>query len=583
MVTNSKLSAPAHDSQNFINLQSGINLEQFLNTKQPQKFAFKDLNNVPLNIIYLNDIIDNSLFPNEFAMASEFIVTPIKFNFLSKLVKRPDNIKPFSGPNSSKFIPIIKKAISKSTIFNMSILYPHLIDSFKIYSKQKVLDELTSLLNNIIKDLKTKNPERKTILLLQDNNIKEIKNITTINSLLILIKYISQFNINLELNDIEAIIYYHDHKFYPLTFPLKKDNAHQDNSSIIKPFIFNKLIIDNLIKIRLKELKQLNSEMLHSIDLNPSEDDLEYFKEDDKNKINNLSIKLNKKLTKFEKEDAHEEIKNILHKYPGNDIKEKLEYLFKPVIKSNEIILPDDKSKISKKTQINKIIDNENTENQLDVKVKHLELDNIKSVLTKQVFDPLTITNLKSISNVFSHQIEFSINMDKNIKNIARIFESNPKLNIKVLDIKSKLVDDYKNRYIEYSVKIQHDYGRATNKPYNIIFRIPALVNEKYNRLGGNNYIMAHQLYPKPIQKVNNTTARLYTHYNTTSVILKGSKLDNKNILDIEQKIFDDLIASKILNKNNLNKVTTEEKELLMEYGCDSSVSNLQYNFTIDI
>lgn len=580
MVTNSKLSTTTQDHQNVINLQSGINLEQFLNTKQPQKFAFKDIHNIPLNIIYLHDINDNSLFPNEFAVASEFIVSPIKFNFLSKVVKKPDNIKPFSGANSSKFIPIIKKALSKSIIFNMGILYPYLMDSFKIYSKQKVLDELTSLLNTIIKDLKTKNPERKNILILQDDNIKEIKNITTINSLLILIKYISQFNINLELNDIEAIVYYYDQKFYPLTFPIKKDEIQQNNPSIKKPFIFNKLIIDNLIKLRLKELKQLSSEALHNIDLNTDEEDLEYFKEDDRNKINNLSERLNKKLTNIEKEDIEIEIKNILQKYPGKDIREKLEHLFKPVIKINEKKSQDDKSKTIKKIQLDKIIVNDN---QLGSNSKHLDINDIHGLLTKQVFDPLTITNLKSISNVFSHQIEFSTNMDKNIKNIAKVFEANPKLNIKVLDIKSKLVDDYKNRYIEYSMKIQHNYGRATNKPYNIIFRIPALVNEKYNRLGGNNYIMAHQLYPKPIQKVNNTTARLYTHYNTTSVILKGSKLDNKSILDIEQKIFDDLIASKILNKNNLIKITTEEKELLMEYGCDSSVSNLQYNVTIDI
>lgn len=593
-----KIATPETGSATKLNLTSGTNLTQFLNSKTPGHLHLYDVVNAgvpsPLNIIYLG----NEVIPKEFIQVSEQYVKPAKYNFLGKTI-----LSSFSSTSllnkkmkqdpliTGRSQPILKKAQNKPIIFDISGLYPTFTQSFNTYPKNKVKDGLELLLNSITNDFGIKAPNRKNILLLTEENIK-IGTGSGIDSIIGFLRYMVIFKLPLNVTHLDAVVFFNskNNLFYPLTLL-----SHVSKDSKISTLTFNNQILIRLIKDIQPNTKHIIDEHLNPESKEESKIRLDLNITADKKEINDLLNTMDKldtiinsddsevlKSTTQEKEKIIQQIKDISSKYPGDKISDKLKYIFN-TDSDNKIIAESTPKTISKTgaastaSEHQQIVDTIERINQ--VYNGAVLFKDIEPNLVKQVFQPGNIVGLEEISSINKQKTEMFEKMDENIRDLTEAFSQDPDIKIKVLDIKSKLVETNKDRFIEYSVKIQHDYGIATKKPYNIIFRVPAPIDDKYIKIGGNNYIMIQQLFPKPIQKVSNTVARLYTHYNTTSVILKGSTLETKDFKVIEKEFIDGLVQSKLLQKSNIQELDTETKEKLLEYGCPLSSIDLQYNF----
>jgi len=196
------------------------------------------------------------------------------------------------------------------------------------------------------------------------------------------------------------------------------------------------------------------------------------------------------------------------------------------------------------------------------------------NIKPRGVFDMQKIVGLDEVSNYNKQKSEVDENIDELIEDLVHgTIGSDPDVDIKILSIKNKIVDDKKNRYKEYQVRIQHkNFGNTTNKPYTVSFRVPVTVNGKYIKLGGNNYVLINQLFPKVLQKVSPNMVRLYTHYSVASLSLKATNLkDHITYVEIEDKFIQQL---KQLNKVETTLLDNETKDLISEkYKIDDLLS----------
>ena len=200
--------------------------------------------------------------------------------------------------------------------------------------------------------------------------------------------------------------------------------------------------------------------------------------------------------------------------------------------------------------------------------------------IPKGSFDYQKIVGLDELGGYNKQYSELTENTDSLIKELIEgTLTSDKELNIKVLKISSKIIDNNTDRYKEYTVRIQHkDLGNTTQKPYNITFRVPYVVQDKYVKIGGNNYIMINQLFPKPIQKIAPNLVRFYTHYSVCSVTLKNTKLNSDvSYNEIEDGIINILQGSKRIKFDILEN--DKKQQLSDKYSID--LSNVRFNMEI--
>ena len=573
-----------------LNLTTGEKLESFLNGRVPHSIMLNDNSNHPLNIIYFGD----EEIPKEFIQLSEQFIRPNKYQFLGRTII-PNLLSKELGSKPDPVImgkvsQLMKKASGRPIVFDLHPLYPTFIQSFNNIPKTKIIEGFDQILNSITQDFNTKAPDRKNVLILSESllqaenlNRTVLGSTSKITSLIGFIRYLIIFNLTLSVKNLDAIIFYNDknHLFYPLTLPAvaNKVGGIQFNKAIlikllqdISPKFVDKYLQDDAKEIVTERLQETIPE-----------DKVVVTK-----LLNNLESLDGNDLSISQREEFVQQLKAVVEKYPGQTLKEKLTYLFKDEAKEAKEVKPKAKGVAAgqgktipveiKKTEASSIQDTIEEINK--VYNGSVQYSDIESNMVKQVFDPKDIVGLEEFSSINKQQTEMFEKLDENIRDLANAFTQDPDLNIEVMDIKSKLVETNKDRFIEYNVKIKHDYGIATKKPYTITFRVPAPIDEKYLKVGGNNYIMIQQLFPQPIQKVSNTTARLYTHYNTTSVILKGSVLESKDFKNIEKEFIDNLVSSKTITRSKVQEITQATKtKLIEEYGCPLTMMDLQYNF----
>ena len=194
-------------------------------------------------------------------------------------------------------------------------------------------------------------------------------------------------------------------------------------------------------------------------------------------------------------------------------------------------------------------------------------------------YNPDNILNLTEFSGYKKQGRELSSNLDKNIEDLVKSIEKDKEIGINIHKITTKIVDDDATRYKEFSVQISHpDFGTTFKKKYPVRFRVPIPIEEKYIKVGGNNYIMVNQLFNKPLQKIDWSLVRLFTHFNTTSVILKRSKF---NVHSGHQEIEKDfLVTSKKIPKTKLKheEIDSATQEYLEFKGIPTAIiSKLRY------
>jgi len=149
-----------------------------------------------------------------------------------------------------------------------------------------------------------------------------------------------------------------------------------------------------------------------------------------------------------------------------------------------------------------------------------------------QMVSPGDVISLHRVTGLGRHKYELSQNLDFAVRNLFQSLE-NRKINpIKVLKIKSELVDNNLDRIREYTITVKNLNG-GLKEAYDLKLRIPALVNDYYFKLNGQNYILNNQMYLKPITKDKDSEARFLSHYNMVTLKVVNSKFNTSQINDI--------------------------------------------------
>ena len=199
-------------------LQSGIHLEQLIKNKTMNHLLLQDI-----NIIYFgHEKIEN--INKQFIVLAEQIVRPNKYPFLGKTILRHDDpkLKPDRMVLGKQTITLKRLQTIKPSIFDLQPLYETIFHSFKFINKNTVKEAFEKLINDILLDLNSKDPnqkKRKNILLLNEKALNETlsseldQKQTIISSMLTLIRYMILFNIEFNFNPIDSeitIIYYNE-------------------------------------------------------------------------------------------------------------------------------------------------------------------------------------------------------------------------------------------------------------------------------------------------------------------------------------------------------------------------------------
>jgi DNA-directed RNA polymerase beta subunit len=445
-------------------------------------------------------------------MVEQAIIPPV----ITILGKRLANLKYFQQQRKShqewNWSKVIRKQkdIKKNNIIDMSGISNEIIKLSKTRSQKSTFEHVLRTIDKIILDLK----HGKNILLIpgSDSLVSDF------------ILYNVQLMTNKVHSSLDGVVAYFNDTYYPL--------AHKNGQSLV----FNKnmmtLLENNKEEIRKgkKLSKIVNGEVI----------------------IPGSSKNTNSGISIIGLEAVKAYRKKIETALKGKNSKSDLQNIFnEPLVINNKEVESIDKKLniLFNDPELEKIIKDilsidtksvDNIKNNSigsDVKEQNITVS-LPRTGTNKIFNREEIVGLKTLP-LNRHKYELNEKMDKLIEKLVYdVIQDDPETDIEIMDISTKIVDNYKSRYREYKVKIKHSkLGRTTDKPYSITFRTPVLLNDRYVKIGGNQYVMISQLFSKPIQKVNNSMVRLYTHYGVASVSLKNSALTNKTYKELEEQI----------------------------------------------
>ena len=414
-------------------------------------------------------------------------------------------------------IPNAKYKGGKTSIFDWSDMMPDIINISKTRSKKIVMDTFLEHCELILKDY---NPDSKKCLFIYGDNKKSSYEADFLNML----GYYFHLSSNRMKTNFDSIVYFMNGKYYPLT----TTELDKDGKFLKLNTQMYRLILSNKDKFNKNEAE------INIIDIENETASSDTKLEDLRKEIQDLSNKIETESDGVKK-DTISKIKRLLNneKALSGTFEEKLKQLF------------DEKSDLNNthETHITKVLElhddvNDKYNGLIDVKIPHIG-----------VFDDQEIVGLTTLSSFNKQYKELMENVDEDIESvITEALAAEPDVDIKILSIKKEIIDDNKNRFKEFSVKIQHkDFGNTTSSPYELKFRTPVVVNDKYVKIGGNNYIMISQMFPQPIVKVQSNLVRLFTNFSISHVELKNTKLNAKtDFAEVEKTLVDQL---KVLGK----------------------------------
>ncbi len=346
--------------------------------------------------------------------------------------------------------------------------------------------------------------------------------------------YWSRLNSNkLRIKGLEGILLYGGRRYWPLTIPEedKKGSYLKININIFARF-----------------MKEVHSEEIEAKEETP-EESIQQTKEvvktlyqTHKQRLESASGSSEKVIRKSDEieEDPIELIKAEVTRnkhLPGKSFEEKLSNLFKENKKpeATKKLKATGQQPATKKQP-------EKTEKKIEKTIKdittHLvELNkkyngvveiNEKSIdrASKNFYKPLDIVGFKDFSAYKKQETEFGDNLDQAMFDLLKSIEMDKDLDIRVLNIQTKITDTNRDRLKTYKIKIQHKKFGHT-KPYTISLHVPIPSKGKYLKIGGNDYIMINQFYSKPVIKVSPKMVRVYTQWATCSVSLKHHSLND--------------------------------------------------------
>jgi len=490
--------------------------------KQPlPNIRFWDDNKIGSNIFFVPESISKK---ESDSALKKFLDTQVKAYYQTITV--PNIITNFLGKklSSQKYYLHIKKEMpnflynrtpgkssaERTNIFDFSGIIDEIVSITKSRSSKLVFTELNKFIGSAIKDYDS---NRLNILLIAGNPLINSGDSDFLNLLI----YINKLNAGKIKSSLDGIVYLLNNKYYPI--------AIKDEDAKLK---FLKNIIGQVIQIKDKTSKG----NIKTFDIEETKEKIEEIAKNAKNE---------------EAGSAHKEIKKLLLNHPelSGTFDEKVNQLF-------------DSETYNKISNLSSYV-NKKYNGNIELNIPH-----------KGVFDAQKIVGMDEVGNYNKQKTELTENVDELVEDLIHgTLENDPDVDIKVLSIKTKILDDNKNRFKEFQVRIKHtDFGNTTNKPYTISFRIPVPVNGKYIKIGGNNYILINQLFPKPIQKVAPNLVRFYTHFSVASLKIKNAKLNASNgFNELEEKFVQQLKSVNAIKLENMTNVLKDDVSL--NYGLD--------------
>jgi len=130
-------------------------------------------------------------------------------------------------------------------------------------------------------------------------------------------------------------------------------------------------------------------------------------------------------------------------------------------------------------------------------------------------------TNGLEITGINRHQFEYAEVLDKSVKELFQSLSDRKDSPIEIKKITSEEMRDNKNAFKIYTVTLQNLTG-GQKEPYDVKVKLPAIVNDKYLLLGGNNYMPLTQQFLKPIVKDKKNAVRFITQFNTDTMNIKN-------------------------------------------------------------
>jgi len=189
-----------------------------------------------------------------------------------------------------------------------------------------------------------------------------------------------------------------------------------------------------------------------------------------------------------------------------------------------------------------------------EVKSVPLQLPNVS---TENIIDPNDAVNINKISGVNRQEFEFTENIKPIIETLFKSLSSKKKHPIEVVRIKTTQNNDSRNEYTTFEVTLKNLNG-GDKKQYTVSLNIPSIVNDKYFRLNGKDYMMSTQQYLKPIVKDKPADIRFLTHYNMTRmniVNIRHNIVDYSALIDKIQSKYPELIQDIQKDKSGVTYV----------------------------
>ncbi len=542
----------------------------FQNRVTSANLIFRDKENKGVNLIYYPELGSSGIeFINKYRKKNywDYVVIPQAIMFLSHKVYTNNYYKEFK-----KNIPMIRiqrKFIKvnneiKSIVVDLSPLSQNFTAFSKSRSKKQTMDAFFRIVEQFGEDSKISD---KDCFLVVDNTTGEEKEM--VESLF----YMSRLSSNkLRIKNIEGIMLYGGRKFWPLTIKESdKDGEY---------FKINVNIFARYMKEVHGEEAQETETPEEAVQNTKQVVRALYDVHQSKLKSSVAGISGAAKKTDTIEENPIELIKNEVQSnkhIAGKTFEEKLSNLFREP--SNP--------KISKEAQKVNTRDKKSTEMVKNINQELKEINkryngtielNESSVMRnrKSFYNPFKIIGFNDFSAYNKQDTEFGETLDQAIFDLIKSIEGDKDTPIKILNIKTDITDTNRDRYKTYKIKLQHK-GFGHEKPYTVSFHVPTPSKGKYLKLGGNDWIMINQFFPKPVIKIGPELVRLYTHYGTLSVSIKTHALNpNQDVKELLQNFGNSLKRTKKL---------VRKPEVISEEKCKNIIDkyNLPDNINSDI
>jgi len=208
----------------------------------------------------------------------------------------------------------------------------------------------------------------------------------------------------------------------------------------------------------------------------------------------------------------------------------------------------------------NKIINKLKDINMYQKTIKYPKMD--------YVVDPNDIIDIKHTTGQHRQKFEFEEQIHENIEKLFSSLSNTSSHPVKINKIEHKIKDDNLNRFTEYTVTLQNLTGE-NKTPYKTKLKIPAIVNDKYFKIRGNNYIISSQHFMKPLSKTDKKDVRLLTNYAIVRLQLENLKFNPNELESIINYLkikYPTLIDDK---QSDDNKIVFKDKSIIHINGKD--------------